>query len=661
MSEYGNDSIRSLSDREAVRMRVATYAGGNDKHGAFTTAREILSNSTDEFKAGHGNEITIQYFKDNSIKVSDKARGCPVDWNEGEGKYNYELIYLSLNAGGKYSQDSYEYALGLNGIGSALTILSSEFAFVEVVRDGYKYNLEFKKGELVGEMKKEQVPEGTQTGTVIHWRPDLEVFLENNFPEEWFTEYLEQQAIVNKGLKFIFINQKEEQKEFYYENGIVDYLNKLNEDKNFTDPIYLETEAVGKDRDDKPEYRSKYQIAFSFNNEVNILESYHNSSFLKHGGSPHNAVKNAFTYAIDHLIKSKGKYNKNEKKITFEHIADSLVIVTNTYSTETSYQNQTKFAITNKFIQDYLTKYLKEQLEIYFIENPFEADKIVEQILINKHSSEKAERTRLDIKKKLQSNSGVGLKSKIEDLNDCDMDNTSLEERELWVCEGESACQTMTNSRDDRTMGTYPLRGRFISSLKNSVEDVLNNKPAMGIIQSLGCGIEIPAQERKNFKNVTTFNKENLRYGNIVIACDSDSFGNGISIALVTFFYKFMPTLLKENRIHISLSPRYKITVKDKELFAYDEKEKNEMIKELDSQNMKYNVGIIKGLGELNGDTYWNYVMNPETRKIKKLIYKSEFDEQLDHYFNILMGEDIEGRKNYIKENITHLDLTLVD
>lgn len=661
MSNYGNDSIRSLTDREAVRLRVATYAGGSDKEGAFTTVREIISNSIDEFKAHYGNEIVVQYHKDGSIEVTDYGRGCPVDWNENEQKYNYELIFLSLNAGGKYQQDNYEFSLGLNGIGSALSILSSEYAYVEVKRDGYKYNLEFQKGELVGELKKEKIDGEYQTGTKIRWKPDLEVFTETNFPEEWFHQYLEQQAIVNKGLKLIFINQADEKTEYFYENGIIDYIQNLNNQKNFTDIVYLETEAIGRDREDKNDYRSKYEIAFCFNNEVNLLESYHNSSFLKHGGSPHEAIKAAFVYAIDKLIKQNNGYNKNEKKITFDDIRDSLIIVTNTYSTETSYQNQTKFAITNKFIQDFMREYLKEQLEIYFIENPIDAEKIMNQVLINKRSREKAEKTRLDIKKKLQVNIGNGLRNKIEDLNDCDMKNTTLEEREIWLCEGESACQTMTNSRDSRTMGTYALRGRFISSLKNSVEDVLNNKVALGIIQALGCGIEIPKNELKKFQNINTFDKDGLRYGKIVIATDSDSFGNGIALSLVTFFYKFMPTLLKENRIYISLSPRFKITTNKKELFAYDETEKNKIVKELESQNKKYHIGIIKGLGELNRDTYWNYVMNPETRRIKQLYYDENQLDQIEYYFNTLMGEDIDERKKYVRENIVNLDLNLVD
>ncbi|TPF18101.1 toprim domain-containing protein [Priestia megaterium] len=636
---YGNDSIRSLSDREAVRMRVATYAGGNDKHGAFTTAREILSNSTDEFKAGHGNEITIQYFKDSSIKVSDKARGCPVDWNEAEGKYNYELIYLSLNAGGKYSQDSYEYALGLNGIGSALTILSSEFAFVEVIRDGYKYNLEFKKGELVGEMKKEQVSDDVQTGTSIHWRPDLEVFLENNFPEEWFTEYLEQQAIVNKGLKFIFINQTEEYQEFYYENGIIDYLNKINENKNFTEIVYFESEATGKDRDDKPEYRSKYQIAFCFNNEINALESYHNSSFLKHGGSPHNAIKNAFTYAIDQLIKSKGKYTKNEKKISFDHISDSLVIVTNTYSTETSYQNQTKFAITNKFIQDYLTKYLKDQLEIYFIENPLEADKIVEQVLINKHSSEKAEKTRLDVKKKLQGTVN-NLTGRIDGFVNCR--SKDVTKRQLTLVEGKSALGSTKQGRDAEIQAIYALRGKILNCLKADYDKIFKNDIIVDLLKLLGCGVEIKSKHNKDLNN---FDINNLKWKEINIVVDSDIDGGHILTLLLTMFYRLTPTLIREGRINVIESPLYEIVHNDKSYFAHSDAKKDSIVKELGNNVV---IQRSKGLGENTPEMMWETTMNPLTRKQ----YTVTEDELQEKYFDLFLGDNLTDRKGYIEDHL---------
>lgn len=641
MNNYGNESIRSLSDREAVRMRVATYAGGSDLAGAFTTVREIISNSVDEFKAGYGNEIIVQYFEDGSVQVIDKGRGCPVDWNETEQKYNYELIFMSLNAGGKYSQDNYEFSLGLNGIGAALTILSSEFAYVEVKRDGYKYNLEFKKGELIGELQKEKIIGDYETGTTIRWKPDLEVYTDVIFPEEWFKEYLEQQAIVNKGLKLIFINKQNIKTEYYYENGIIDYIHKLNQGKNFTDVVYWETEAVGRDREDKKDYRSKYQIAFCFNNEVNVMESYHNSSFLKHGGSPHEAIKNGFTYAIDKLIKKKGGYKKGEKKITFDDIKDSLVIITNTYSTETSYENQTKFAITNKFIRDFMTNYIKQQLEIYFIENPLEADMIVQQVLINKRSREKAEQTRLDLKKTLQSNIN-NTTNRIDGFVNCRSKDKN--KTELYIVEGKSALGATKQGRDKEFQAIYPLRGKILNCLKADYNKIFKNDIIVDLIKVLGCGVEIKNKYTKGFN---TFNLDDLRWSKIIIATDADVDGFHIRTLILTMFYRLMPTLIKEGRIYIAESPLYEIIYKDESYFAYNDEEKDRIVQQLGGN---VTVQRSKGLGENTPEMMWETTMNPETRRLIKV---TEDDVvKMNQYFEMFLGDDLEGRKVYIEENL---------
>lgn len=641
MNNYGNESIRSLSDREAVRMRVATYAGGSDLAGAFTTVREIISNSVDEFKAGYGNEIIVQYFEDGSIQVTDKGRGCPVDWNEAEQKYNYELIFMSLNAGGKYSQDNYEFSLGLNGIGAALTILSSEYAYVEVKRDGYKYNLEFKKGELIGRLQKEKIVGYYETGTTICWKPDLEVYTDVNFPEDWFKEYLEQQAIVNKGLKLIFINKQNIKTEYYYENGIIDYIHKLNQGKNFTDVVYWETEAIGRDREDKKDYRSKYQIAFCFNNEVNVMESYHNSSFLKHGGSPHEAIKNGFTYAIDQLIKKKGEYKKGEKKITFDDVKDSLIIITNTYSTETSYENQTKFAITNKFIRDFMTEYIKQQLEIYFIENPLEADKIMRQVLINKRSREKAEQTRLSIKKKLQSNIN-NITNRVDGFVNCtSKDNTKTE---LIIVEGKSSLGATKQGRNPEFQAIYALRGKILNCLKAEYDKIFKNDVVVDLLKILGCGVEIKS---KHNKDLNSFDINNLRWSKIIIVTDGDIDGAHIRTLLLTLFYRLTPTLIKEGKVYIAESPLYEIVQGDKSYFAYSDKEKDEIISQLKG---KFVVQRSKGLGENTPEMMWETTMNPETRKLIQITVDDV--EKMQKYFELFLGDDLQGRKDYIEEHL---------
>ncbi|MGG3989798.1 toprim domain-containing protein [Bacillus smithii] len=642
MSNYGNDSIRSLTDRESVRMRVAVYAGSSDKEGAFTTVREIVGNSIDEFKAGYGNEIIVEYLKDGSIQVTDYGRGCPVDWNEAEGKYNYELIFLQLNAGGKYSNDNYTFSIGLNGQGASLSILSSKIAFIEVKRDGYKYNLEFEKGELIGELNKEKINGDYQTGTKIRWLPDTDVFLSVDFPIDWFTDYLHKQAIVNKGLKIKFIDHFHDKTyEYYYENGIIDYIQNLNNQKNFTDIVYLETEAIGRDREDKNDYRSKYEIAFCFNNEVNLLESYHNSSFLKHGGSPHEAIKAAFVYAIDKLIKQNNGYNKNEKKITFDDIRDSLIIVSNTYSTETSYQNQTKFAITNKFIQEFMREYLKEQLEIYFIENPIDAEKIMNQVLINKRSREKAEKTRLDIKKKLQGHVN-NITNRIEGFINCrSKDNTKTE---LYLVEGKSALGSTKQGRDAEFQAIYALRGKILNCLKADYDKIFKNDIIVDLIKILGCGVEVKS---KYNKNLNTFDLNNLRWSKIIITTDQDVDGWHIRTLLLTLIYRLIPTLIEKEKVFIAESPLYEIVHNDISYFAYSDNEKDQILSKLGNNVI---IQRSKGLGENTAEMMWETTMNPKTRKLIKVTKDDVIKTQT--YFDMFLGDDLQSRKEYIENNL---------
>lgn len=661
MSDYGNDSIRALSDKEAMRLRPANNLGSDDINGVFQALKEIVDNSIDEVKSGYGNEVVISKCKDGFYSVKDSGRGVPMAWSNRESKYNYELVFMTLNAGGKYSTEedgTFSFPKGLNGIGSSACSFTSEYFYAESIRDGNKYKLEMKEGEFVS-FHEEEVSEDEKTGTFIKWKPDIKVFKEIDIPFEWIKEFAKEQAVVNKKTKIIAIDETTDSKfEFVYENGIVDYLNEVSSDSGLTTPQYYEVDSKGRDREDLKDYRARFQVAFVFNNDVNMLSSYHNSSYLKHGGSPWIALKSAFAYAIHRYITDNKLYNKKEKRVTWEDIEDSLIIITNTYSMQTSYANQTKLAITNEFVKDFMNEWLREQLEIYFTENPKDAKVIAEQVLINKRSSEKAEDSRKLIRSQLQAKETVaGLQ--VEGLVECDIKNSEMEEREVWICEGLSAAQTMTNARDDRTMGTIALRGRFISSLKKSVEKVLGNAEARAVIKALGCGIEIPPDEKKKYKGMEPFDAERLRYGKVVIAVDEDDAGKAISLALMTFFYKFMPEIIKQDRLYISRSPRYRFTDRKngEEKFAYNEEEKVKLIEELDGLGKKYDINIVKGLGELNQNTYWDYVMNPETRYIERVIYDESKKEEVEKYFEVFMGEDTADRKKFINENIVNVNL----
>lgn len=659
MSNYTNDSIRALSDKEAMRMNPSVNLGADDVKGVYHTLKEIVGNSMDEAKSGYGDEIVVVKHSDGSYSVEDKGRGVPLDFNLRENRYNYELVFMYLNSGAKYEKEkdgNFEFSIGTFGLGAASTAFTSEYFEVVSIRDGKKYDFKMKKGDFKS-FEHEQY-EGVDTGTFVKWKPDLEVFKTVNVPIEWIKEYVEEQAIVNKGIRMIL---KDEESgsifEYFYENGIQDYIVEVSGESSLTTPQYYEVDAKGKDREDLDEYRARFQIAFVFNNDVNMMNSYHNSSHLVEGGSPKDGAKAAMAYSIHKYISDNKLYNKKEKRITWDDIEDSLIMITNTYSMQTSYKNQTKHAISNEFVKDFMNEWLREQLEIYFTENPKDAKVIAEQVLINKRSSEKAEDNRKLIRNQLQAKETIaGLQ--VDGLTECDMDDTHLEEREIIICEGISASQTITNARDDRTMGTIALRGRFISSLKSSVERVLNNGEARAIIKALGCGIEIPEKEIKKYKGMQTFNIDNLRYGKIIIATDEDDPGKAIALALITFFYKFMPEIIKQNRLYISRSPRYRISVvgDSSEFFAYDEKEKEAIVTNLSNKNKKFHINIIKGIGELNQDIYWDYVLNPETRYIENLIYDEKDQEKMEEYFEMFMGEDTTKRKEYIRENITNIN-----
>lgn len=640
---YGNESITSLKGADRVRLRPGVIFGSDGIEGCQQSFFEILSNSIDEAREGFGNEIKVIRHRDFSITVEDKGRGVPLDYNPIEKRYNWELIYCELYAGGKYNNNSgenYEFSLGLNGLGACATQYSSEYMYVTSFRDGYKYSLEFRKGENVGGLKKEKA-NYEHTGTIQHWKPDLEVFTDIKIPIEYYRMTLKRQAVVNPGLRFILVDEESgNTEEFYYENGIVDYVKELSGDKGFTSVQYFETSVKGRDREDKPEYKVKMSIAFLFNNEINVLEYYHNSSFLEYGGAPDKAVKNAFVFEIDKYLRNNNKYNKNESKITFADIQDSLIFVSSSFSTVTSYENQTKKAITNKFIQEAMTDFLKKQLEVYLIENREEAERIANQVLANKRSRESAERTRIDVRKKLSGK--VDFTNKVKKFVDCRTKDVS--KRELYIVEGDSALGSCKMGRDAEFQAIMPVRGKILNCLKADYEVIFKSEVIVDLLKVLGCGVEIKTRHNKE---LSTFNMDNLRWNKIIICTDADVDGFQIRTLILAMIYRLMPTLIREGKVFIAESPLFEIRCKDKIWFAYNEKEKNDILKKL--KNEKVTIQRSKGLGENDPDMMWQTTMNPETRRLIKVL--PDDVEQTQEFFDLLLGDNLQGRKDYISEH----------
>ena len=499
------------------------------------------------------------------------------------------------------------------------------------------------------DLKKEDYS-GRRTGTVIKWRPDIDVFTDINIPLEYFLDVIKRQAVVNSNVKFVFKDEIEKQTyEFEYENGIVDYVAELVNEENMTKIQFWNTERKGRDREDKPEYKVKVEAAFCFSKKISATQYYHNSSWLEHGGSPDKAVRTAFVSSIDSYIKSINKYTKNESKITYQDVADSLVIVTNSFSTQTSYENQTKKAINNKFIQEAMTDFFKHNLEVYFIENKAEADLIAEQVLVNKRSREQAEKARVNIKKKLSG--GNDLASKVQKLAECR--TKDIEKRELYIVEGDSALGSVVLARNAEFQAAIPVRGKILNCLKADYDKIFKSEIITDLLKVLGCGVEIKSKNNKDFE---FFDMSKLRYGKIIICTDADVDGFQIRTLILTMLYRLVPSLITQGKVYIAESPLFEIVYKDKNYFAYNEAERIEIEKKLEGK--KYQINRSKGLGENEPDMMSLTTMHPDTRRLIKVL--PEDVERTNEIFELLLGDNIDGRKEYIADH-GHEYLELAD
>lgn len=649
VNEYGNDSISSLKGADRVRKRPGVIFGSDGLDGCQHSVFEILSNAIDEAREGYGKLITLTRYADKSIEVEDFGRGCPLDWNANEKRYNWELVFCELYAGGKYKNndgENYEYSLGLNGLGSCATQYASEYMNVTVWRDGNRYDLSFKKGKPVGKKGQELKigpSDRKKTGTTIRWRPDLDVFTDIDIPEEYFRDVLHRQAVVNAGVTFRFRNQngnKFDVTDYVYENGILDYVAEIAHESPLTAPVFISAERKGRDRPDKPEYKVKLSAAFCFSNKVSVTEYYHNSSWLEHGGAPEKATRNAFVYAIDAYIKKIGKYQKNESKISFQDVSDCLVLVTNCFSTQTSYENQTKKAITNRFIQEAMTDFFKERLEVYFIENKPEADRIAEQVLVNMRSREAAEKARQGMKKKLSGS--IDIANRVQKFVDCR--SRDPREREIYIVEGDSALGACKLSRDADFQGIMPVRGKILNCLKADYARIFKSDIITDLLRVLGCGVEVQA---KGVKDLNGFDINNLRWNKVIICTDADVDGFQIRTLILTMIYRLVPTLIKEGYVYIAESPLYEIESGSKTYFAYSDREKADIIESLGGA--KATINRSKGLGENDPDMMWMTTMNPETRRLIKVM--PEDVEVMNDMFELLLGDNLSGRKEHIAEN----------
>lgn len=653
---YTEESISQLKGADRVRKRPAVIFGSDGIDGCQHAVFEILSNSIDEAREGHGDKIIVTRYLDKSIEVQDFGRGIPMDFNENEQRYNWELVFCEMYAGGKYNTNdggSYEYSLGLNGLGLCSTQYASEYMEAEIHKNGMRYTMRFKEGNPDGELQREPYSK-KDTGSRIRWKPDLKVFTDIDIPLEYYQETIRRQSVVNEGVRFILKDQITantfDTYEYIYENGITDYVKEfVGEAETLSDVQFWQTERKGRDRADKPEYKVKINAALCFSNKKQLKEYYHNSSFLEHGGAPEKAVRSAFVSQIDAYLKANGKYLKTDSKVNFQDIEDCLVLVVSSFSTQTSYENQTKKAITNKFIQEAMTEFFRHQLEVYFLENPLDGEKVANQVLINMRSRIKAETTRLNIKKTLQS--GNDLSNRVEKFVDCR--SKDVNEREIFIVEGDSALGACKQARDSAFQAIIPVRGKILNCLKAEYNKIFKSEIITDLIKVLGCGVEVTG---KASKELSSFNLDNLRWSKVIICTDADVDGFQIRTLILTMIYRLMPTLIREGKVYIAESPLYEINTKDETWFCYTEKEKQEALAQIGDR--KFTIQRSKGLGENEADMMWLTTMNPKTRRLIK-VEPDYSPEAVADKFDLLLGDNLQGRKDHIAENgYLYLDLT---
>lgn len=653
--EYGNESIKSLKGADRVRKRPAVIFGSDGIEGCEHSIFEIMSNSIDEAREGYGKKIIITRYNDGSVEVQDFGRGIPVDYNKNEEKFNWELLFCELYAGGKYDngKDNYEFSLGLNGLGLCATQYASEYMDAEVKTGGFKYTLHFEHGENIGGLTKEPYGKRGDTGTKIKWKPDLKVFTDINVPVDYFIETIKRQAIVNDGITFIFKNQltatQFETTEFCYENGIKDYVTEIAGEDAFTTPQYWECERVGRDRDDLDDYKLKIKAALCFSLKRQLKEYYHNSSFLEHGGAPEKAFRSAFVSQINAYLKQNNKFNKNDSQINVQDIEECVIFVVSSFSTQTSYENQTKKAITNKFIQEAMTDFFRKQLEVYFIENKMDADKIADQMIINMRSRIKAENTRKTLKTTLQTK--IDMTNRIQKFVDCR--SKDVNEREIFIVEGDSALGACKQARDANFQALMPVRGKILNCLKSDYDKIFKSDIITDLIKVLGCGVEVKS---KAAKDVSMFDMNSLRWNKIMICTDADVDGFQIRTLILTMIYRLMPKLIEAGKVYIAESPLYEVTCKDQTYFAYNEIEMDSIKEQLGDS--KYTVQRSKGLGENEADMMSLTTMNPATRRLIKVTPSDA--EATAQVFDLLLGDNLDGRKEYIA-NYGHLYLDAAD
>lgn len=641
---YGNDSIESLGIIGGVRKNPSSIGIEGHQH----LLVEILANALDEARHGYGDKITVIRNSDNSITVKDRGRGLPLDWNEKVGKFNHELVLATLYAGGKYNNKKsgiYKYPLGTNGIGCTGTNFTSNFMYVKSVRDGFVYNAIYEKG-IYKEFKKEENKDNLPTGTSITFKPSAECFRGSFIIEDDFiNNLLNHQSIINGGVELEYINKEGKVTSYKHENT-QEYILSISEDKNLTPVFHITDEDEECREEEQNEGEESFSVLldlyFTFNNHVNKIDLYHNSSFLEDGGSPENAIKTSFLNVFNKFVKDEGLLKKGEKNLIFEDITQSLIFISSTFSTNNLYTGQSKKKIKSKFLQDYMTEFLKTQLTVICKENKTQMIKVANQLLLNKRSRETSENTRLEIRKKFENKEDL-VNGRPLKLVPCKSKNP--DEIKCYILEGDSAKGIAERARNRWTDMIYPIRGKLMNVLNKPLKEIIKNNEIKDLYLINGCGI---SYNGKPIKGLKAPNIQDRKISKMIILTDSDIDGFHIRCLAIVIYFTLFIDFVMDGRLYLAEAPLYKLeNKKTKEIiYLYTEQEYGSFCS---VNNIKeWKVQRYKGLGGLDTKSLRETVFDEDNCRLIQVKVEDvkKAIEVLKIYFD---DECVEQRKEIVE------------
>lgn len=667
---YDSDSIGSLKGAEPYRKRPSTVLGTDDERGVFHTVVEIIANSADEAREGNGSEIDLLVEEDGTITITDYGRGVPMDWNEKEKKYAYELIFCTMYGGGKLGSGSYTKSEGLNGIGCTAVQFTSEFMEVESCRDerakdingNYiegkferkKYTISFKGGYANSKLKVEDWD--GPTGTKIRYKPDITVFKSAEsiiIPLERYVDTIRRKAMLDSGITYKIKYMDKPEIKILFEDGIADFIDRNIEKKLFKETVRIKGEDTGTDiiedaQDESKIYTATADIAFNFSRENGFIEVYHNAACLTEGGSSLDGFKDALCKVIKEYGVSNGKMSKSEK-VVYKDVEELLacIISTECPGYMTSYMHQTKTAINNKMIERMVNKTVYENFSLWATTHKDEMNSLINQVLLNKKAREKADAVKRKAIKELTAkiDSMGDLPSKFQRCSCKDPEKT-----EVYIVEGDSAKGSIVLARNKDYQAVMPLRGKIMNCLKESLENILNSEVIRNLLRIFGCGVEVKS---KYINDLPKFDISKLNFGKIIICTDADHDGFHIRCLVIVMIYRLVPSLLKAGKVYIVETPLYEIKYgksRDKKVYAFDDTERDKILSKLRANGVKdtqIKIKRMKGLGEADAATMAETTMNPKNRRLVRVKYPKD-DTELKVLLNALMGDDIDSRKSLI-------------